>query len=416
MSSSRERRHRTAGGAAGQGVRRPSIHRGVSRLVTLVLAVGFAVVGVAGAASAHHNTINGSVVCKTGGGWAVTWTVENSETRTESITASNRPGVVPVGTQLTSRQTRTFTETVTTKPTSPLTLTLAARWSNGTTNTSSGYIPVATFLDGCNVTTVQPPTIPVIDDCGPGNARYGQVPSGPWSSVTNPNGSVTVTANPGNQFPGGKKSITYPVPTDSNVPCPVPVQFQVTTVPVIDDCGPGNAHYGQIPTGPWTATVNPDRSLTVTAAPGHQFPNGQTVLTFPAPTDSNEPCPTPPVVTPPVEPPVVTPPVVTPPVVTPPEVLPAEARVVSARARKIDKCGTRGDVYKVVKRSGVVYTSKGKVLRQGVWLKAGAKRVTVRAHAADASYRLQGKQVWKMTFRTRSCANAPEVAPSTGAR
>ena len=109
-------------------------------------------------------------------------------------------------------------------------------------------------------------------------------------------------------------------------------------------------------------------------------------------------------------------PVVTPPVVTPPEVLPAEARVVSARARMIDKCGTRGDVYKVVKRSGVVYTSKGKVLRQGVWLKAGAKRVTVRAHAADASYRLQGKQVWKMTFRTRPCANAPEVAPSTGAR
>ena len=51
-----------------------------------------------------------------------------------------------------------------------------------------------------------------------------------------------------------------------------------------------------------------------------------------------------------------------------------------------------------------------------MWLKAGAKRVTVHAHAADASYRLQGKQVWKMTFRTRSCANAPEVAPSTGAR
>ncbi len=341
MSSSRERRHRTAGGAAGLGVRRPSIHRGVTRLVTLVLAVGFAVVGVAGAASAHHNTINGSVVCKTGGGWAVTWSVENSETRTESITASNRPGVVPVGTQLTSRQTRTFTETVTTKPTSPLTLTLAARWSNGATNTSSGYIPVAKFLDGCNVTTVQPPTIPVVDDCGPGNAHYGQVPSGPWTSVTNPDGSVTLTANPGNQFPGGQTSVTYP-----------------------------------------------------------------------APSDSNEPCPTPPVVTPPV----VTPPVVTPPVVTPPEVLPAEARVVSARARKIDKCGTRGDVYKVVKRSGVVYTSKGKVLRQGVWLKAGAKRVTVRAHAVDASYRLQGKQAWKMTFRTRPCANAPEVAPSTGAR
>jgi len=368
--------------------------------------VGFAVVGVAGAASAHHNTINGSVVCKTGGGWAVTWTVENSETRTESITASNRPSVVPVGTQLTSRQTRPFTETVTTKPTSPLTLTLSARWSNGSTNTSSGSIPVAKFEDGCKVTTVQPPTIPVIDDCGPGNARYGQVPSGPWTSVTNPDGSVTVTANQGNQFPGGKKSITYPVPADSNEPCPVPT-VQPPTVPVVDDCGPGNAHYGQVPSGPWTSVTNPDGSVTVTVAAGNQFPGGQTSVTYPAPSDSNEPCPTPPVVTPPV---------VTPPVVAPPEVLPAEARVVSARARMIDKCGTRGDVYKVVKRSGVVYTSKGKVLRQGVWLKAGAKRVTVRAHAADASYRLQGKQVWKMTFRTRPCANAPEVAPSTGAR
>ncbi|WP_172259801.1 hypothetical protein [Nocardioides sp. zg-1230] len=316
--------------------------------MTLVLAVGFAVVGVAGAASAHHNTISGTVACKTGGGWAVTWTVVNSEDRTEWITASNRTGVVPVGTELTRRQTRTFAETVTVKPTSPLTLTLSARWSNDTRATNSGSIKVEKFSDDCNVTTVQPPTVPVVDDCGPGNAHYGQVPSGPWTSTTNPDGSVTVTATS-----------------------------------------------------------------------GHQFPGGQTTTTYPAPTDSDDPCPTPPVV-PPVEPPVATPPVVTPPVVAPPEVLPevlpAEARAVSARARKIDKCGTRGDVYKVVERSGVVYTSKGKVLRQGVWLKAGGKRVTVRAHAADASYRLQGKQVWKMSFRTRPCASAPEVAPSTGSR
>ena len=310
-----------------------------------MLAVGFAVVGVAGAASAHHNTISGTVDCKAGGGWAVTWHVVNSEARTESITGSNRPGVVPVGTQLTAHQTRTFAETVTTRPTAPLTLRLSARWTNGATNTSSGSIPVADFADGCHVTTVQPPTIPVVDDCGPGNAHYGQVPSGPWTSTANPDGSVTVTAGSGHQFPGGQASLTYPAPTDSDVPCP-----------------------------------------------------------------------TPPVEPPVLTPPVATPPVATPPVVTPPEVLPAEARVVSARARKIDKCGTRGDVYKVVKRSGVVYTSKGKVLRQGVWLKAGAKRVTVRAHAADASYRLQGKQSWKMSFRTRPCASAPEVAPSTGSR
>jgi hypothetical protein len=151
MSSTPERRHRTAGGGAGLGGRRRPIHRGVSRIVTLVLAVGFVVVGVAGAASAHHNTITGTVVCKTGGGWAVTWHVENSEARTESITASNRPGVVPVGTQLSANQTRHFTETITTKPTSPLTLTLSARWTNDVTNTSSGTIPVASFTDNCVV-------------------------------------------------------------------------------------------------------------------------------------------------------------------------------------------------------------------------------------------------------------------------
>jgi hypothetical protein len=123
MSSARsERRDRTAGGAA----------RGVSRVVTLVLAVGFAVVGVAGAASAHHNTITGTVTCKTGGGWSVAWRVENSEQITETVTASNRPGVVPVGTQLTARQTRTFTETVTAKPTSPLKLELSARGPTAT--------------------------------------------------------------------------------------------------------------------------------------------------------------------------------------------------------------------------------------------------------------------------------------------
>ena len=69
-----------------------------------------------------------------------------------------------------------------------------------------------------------------------------------------------------------------------------------------------------------------------------------------------------------------TPPVVTPPVVAPPEVLPAQVLVVKAGARTIDKCGRQGDLFKVAKSSGVVYTAKGKVLRQGVWLKA--------AHAA----------------------------------
>ena len=109
-----------------------------------------------------------------------------------------------------------------------------------------------------------------------------------------------------------------------------------------------------------------------------------------------------------------TPPVVTPPVVVPPEVLPAQVLVVKAGARRIDKCGRQGDLFKVAKKSGVVYTAKGKVLRQGVWLKARTRTVTVRASAADATYQLRGKSVWKLSFTRKACAKAPEVAPNTG--
>jgi hypothetical protein len=121
------------------------------------------------------------------------------------------------------------------------------------------------------------------------------------------------------------------------------------------------------------------------------------------PADSNQPCP---VVTPPV--------VVVPPVVAPPEVLPAEVRVVRAAARNIDKCGRDSDLFKVSRSKGIVYTVNGKVVRQGVWIKAKTRSVTVRAHAADATYLLRGKQVWKMTFTRKACAQAPDIAPDTG--
>lgn len=248
------------------------MNRALSRLLTLVLAVGFTVVGVAGAASAWHNTISGTVTCATAGGWVVTWQVENSESDTETITASSRPSVVPVGTTLDADETRTFTETITTKPTADVTLTLSARWSAGDVATNDGTVWVKSFSDTC----VPPPPPPVL---------------------------------------------------------------------------------------------------------------------------------TPPVVTPPAAPPVV----------APPEVAPAEVRVVTANARHIDKCGRAGDMYRVGRRSGVVYRSGGKVLREGRWLKATTRSVTIRAQASDATYRLTGKTVWRMSFTNRPCAPAPEVAPDTGA-
>ncbi|WP_090971363.1 hypothetical protein [Nocardioides exalbidus] len=317
----------------------------MSRVLTLVLAVGFAVVGIAGAASAHHNTITGSVVCKTGGGWAVTWSVVNSETLTETITASNRTNAVPVGSQLTNRQTKSFTETITTKPAAAVTLTLTGRWTNNNTATNSGSIAAASFSDACNVTTVEKPVVPVVDDCGPGNAHYGTVPTGPWSSVVNPDGSLTVTAGTGYQFPGGATSFTLPVPTDSNVPCPS--------------------------------------------------------------TPPTEPPTTPPTTTPPTEQPPV--------VQTPPEVLPAQVRVVQGAAKKIDKCGTRSDLFKVAKRTGVIYKANGRVVQKGVWIKAKSRTVVIKAIAADQGFRLKGQQMWKMTFTTKACAQAPQVAPPTGA-
>jgi hypothetical protein len=299
--------------------------------MTLVVAVGLAVVGLAAPSSAHHNTITGYVACRTGGGWDVTWRVVNSEQRTETITASSRPSVVPVGTVLGHNEAKIFAEAVTTKPGSAVTLTLSARWSNGVTQTSSGSIPASSFADTCSTKKVSEPTVPVVDDCGPGNAHYGTVPSGPWTSV-----------------------------------------------------------------------VNPDGSLTITADQGHVFTTGTTVITLPAPTDTQQPCP-----------------------VSPPEVLPAEVRVVKAGAKHLDKCGRASDLLKVSKRAGVVYTVNGKVIRQGVWLHARtlkavnartprSYRVTVRAQAADATYLLEGKQVWRMTFSTKRCAKAPEVAPHTG--
>ena len=322
--------------------RRGTGHRAVSRMVTLVLAVGFAVVGVAGAASAHHNTITGKATCVQSGGWTVTWTVVNSENIPETIVESNRPSVVPPNsTRLTANQTRTFTETVSTKPADGLTLTLRGEWirdGRAIYARNSDTIGASEFTDGCHVTTVTAPTVPVVDDCGPDNARFGDVPSGPWTSKLNADGSLTITADQGYTFPNNQKSLTYPKPTDSNVACP----------------------------------------------------------------------------TPPTTPPPTTPPVVTPPVVTPPEVLPAQVRVVKAAARRIDKCGRKSDLFKVAKRSGVIYKAKGKVLRQGVWLKARTRSVTVRARAADASYQLRGRSVWKLSFTRKACAQAPEVAPNTG--
>ena len=60
------------------------------------------------------------------------------------------------------------------------------------------------------------PTVPVIDECGPGNAHYGDVPSGNYTVVRNEDGSITLTAKDGYVFTNGKKSVTLPKPEEKN--------------------------------------------------------------------------------------------------------------------------------------------------------------------------------------------------------
>lgn len=190
------------------------------RGLSVLIGIAVAIVGLASPSSAHHNTVVGSVTCRTDGGWAVTWKITNSEAdKAEQIIESNRTWAVPVGTVIAAGKTGTYTEAVTIKPTSDVTLTVKGKWSNGVTAQNSGTIARTSFSDACATKTVQPPTVPVTDACGPGNATYGEVPAGPWTVVRNADGSVVITTTPGNVFSNGQTTITLPVPVDSNQAC-----------------------------------------------------------------------------------------------------------------------------------------------------------------------------------------------------
>ncbi len=193
--------------------------RTMARAVTLLIVVSFAVVGMAGPSSAHHNTITGSVACKEGGGWLVTWRVSNSERISESITSSTRPGVVPVGTVLTGYQSRLFTETITTRPTDTVSMYLSGYWTNSQRANNYGTVSASSFSQDCAVTQVPAPEVTVKDDCGPGNAAFTTIPVGPWASVLNVDGSLTFTLPAGYVFPTGLNTLTIAAPVDSNVAC-----------------------------------------------------------------------------------------------------------------------------------------------------------------------------------------------------
>ncbi len=224
---------------------------------------------------------------------------------------------------------------------------LPAGWTKTSANAATYKVTFA--KPDCTV-TVQPPTIPVVDECGPNNAHYGAVPTGPWTSVTNSDGSVTVTANPGNTFPNGQ-SVTYPAQVDSNVPCPVP------PTPPTPTCPDGT---------PWTDS-------------NHNGMPDECVEIIP----------------------------------------PVQLTVVKGGADMQDKCGTAGDMYIVKRDKGIVYTANGKRVREGKWLPTkGAKTVVVKAKAASKKYVLKqgSKTIWVFGFSTKPCKQKPDEPVHTGAK
>lgn len=139
-------------------------------VITAVLSLGVVAL-VAGPASAHHNTINPKVTCATDGTYKVTWSVTNSESnKTEVITQSNKPDVVPPNTTtLGFNETKTFVEYVSAPQN--LELVLTGFW-DGDTSTSrddvysqnSGWFGKDSFPTGCLKVTPEATQAPSVCD------------------------------------------------------------------------------------------------------------------------------------------------------------------------------------------------------------------------------------------------------------
>jgi LPXTG-motif cell wall-anchored protein len=159
---------------------------------------------------------------------------------------------------------------------------VAIRWAVGNEQ------PGDEELGNCPLAEEALPEIPVNDPCGPDNAAYGAVPTGHYTIVRNLDGSITLKADPGYEFPGGTDENVYPAPTDENVPCE-PVIIDAPTVPSSDPCGPDNVAYGEVPAGDYDVALNDDGSITLTAHNGYTFADGLT-HTYPALVDNGVVC------------------------------------------------------------------------------------------------------------------------------
>ena len=209
------------------------------------LAIGI-VLTVALPASAHHNTIKGSVACASETNtWTVTWQVTNSESdKNEKITASSREGAVPVGTVINKGATRSFTETVIDPAT--LTLTLSAEWVNRVTSTNSGTVDKSSFDTGCwpepEKVFIQAGSIPGHDECGVANDIQPSHTTGPEYDVVRDGADWVFTIKDNDEYANyyfdanAEKVLRVPVGEEPSTAadCPSPV---IPDVAQTSQCG-----------------------------------------------------------------------------------------------------------------------------------------------------------------------------------
>lgn len=94
---------------------------------------------------------------------------------------------------------------------------------------------------------------------------------------------------------------------------------------------------------------------------------------------------------------------------------PVHVKKVMGAVKMVDKCGRAADAFLAKRVKGVTYLVKGKVIREGVWLKPKTKVVKVHAVASSKKYKVVGQTHWVLKFSTKPCAPPPNISPPTGA-
>jgi hypothetical protein len=149
----------------------------IAGLSAVVLSLGLVAL-VAGPASAHTNTVNGSVACNTAdGSYVITWTVKNSESdKAETITASSNTAVVPVNTVIAAGATGSYQQTVTSS--GKYSLTVTGTWQvDNYVHQDSGSVKKSDFPKNCEPSNAHNP-VTLCHATPPDTAANG------WNSIT----------------------------------------------------------------------------------------------------------------------------------------------------------------------------------------------------------------------------------------